>query len=96
MLNGAHYYLGIYNTIEEAASARQSAIDNYTTNSTLPTKSETKVKFCKSCNTEKPVSEFYYVPSHGFSWMCKECSKEYARQKRAEKRNNVKQSSITA
>ena len=87
-LNGTRYYLGIYATVEEAASARQSAINNYADKGVLPIRNETKVKFCKFCNTEKPVSEFYYIKGHGTSWMCKECAKEYARQQRAKAKLN--------
>ena len=79
------YYLGTFKTPEEASDAYQSALRNWLDNKIKPQKRDRSVKLCKTCGKVKPISEFYYIQGHGYSWYCKDCSKEYSRNRRADK-----------
>ena len=79
------YYLGTFKTPEDASDAYQSALRNWLDNKIKPQKRDRSVKLCKTCGKVKPISEFYYIQGHGYSWYCKDCSKEYSRNRRADK-----------
>ena len=79
------YYLGTFKTPEEASDAYQSALRNWLDKKIKPQKRDRSVKLCKTCGKVKPISEFYYIQGHGYSWYCKDCSKEYSRNRRADK-----------
>ena len=79
------YYLGTFKTSDEASDAYQSALRNWLDNKIKPQKRDRSVKLCKTCGKVKPISEFYYIQGHGYSWYCKDCSKEYSRNRRADK-----------
>ena len=79
------YYLGTFKTPEEASYAYQSALRNWLDNKIKPQKRDRSVKLCKTCGKVKPISDFYYIQGHGYSWYCKDCSKEYSRNRRADK-----------
>ena len=79
------YYLGTFKTPEEASDAYQSALRNWLDNKIKPQKRDRSVKLCKTCGKVKPISEFYYIQGHGYSWYCKDCSKEYSKNRRADK-----------
>ena len=79
------YYLGTFKTPDDASDAYQSALRNWLDNKIKPQKRDRSVKLCKTCGKVKPISEFYYIQGHGYSWYCKDCSKEYSRNRRADK-----------
>ena len=79
------YYLGTFKPPEDASDSYQSALRNWLDNKIKPQKRDRSVKLCKTCGKVKPISEFYYIQGHGYSWYCKDCSKEYSRNRRADK-----------
>lgn len=50
----------------------------------------TKLKLCTKCKHEKPITEFYtnYLYKDGYMNICKECTKQYARDKRSTQGKN--------
>lgn len=88
-INKTRYYLGLYSTAEEAASAYQSALNSYNTDGTLPPKRDKSVKQCKICGQTKPIEEFYHIKGHGYQTYCKSCQRAYGKQRRELLRNKV-------
>lgn len=81
-INKVRYNLGMFLSAEEASNAYKKALDNWEEKGILPFKPDRTVKLCKRCGRLLPKSEFYYVKTHGSSWLCKECSKEAMRESR--------------
>ena len=84
-IENENFYLGIYDTPEEAHKVYLNAFRCWRDNKIKPTKRDKSVKLCKTCGITKPITEFYRIEGHGYSWMCKECSREYSRKRRMEK-----------
>lgn len=81
-ISKTRYYLGTFQTQKEASDAYKKALSDWENKGVLPFKPDRTVKLCKRCGRVLPKSEFYYVKSHGSSWLCKECSKESMRERR--------------
>ena len=81
-INKERYNLGLFLSAEEASNAYNKALSNWEEKAILPFKTDRTMKLCKGCGKVLPKSEFYYVKSHGSSWLCKECSKEAMRERR--------------
>ena len=81
-INKERFHLGVFKSEEEAREAYKNACSNWEEKGILPFKPDRTVKLCKRCGRILPKSEFYYVKTHGSSWLCKECSKEAMRERR--------------
>lgn len=75
-INNTRYYLGTFQTEEEACNAYKKALSNWEDKGVLPLKKDRSVKLCKRCGMILPKSEFYYVKGHGTTYLCKECHKK--------------------
>lgn len=83
-IKGERFFLGTFATADEASEAYQRALENWTKDGIKPMKRDHTMKLCKTCGQTKPVSEFYHINGHGYSWYCKECSRAYSKRKRDE------------
>jgi len=81
------YYLGVFDSIDLAASAYKKALDEWKNNKVLPFTRDRTQKYCKGCNMTKTINEFYYVKNHGYTYLCKDCSKKQSRIYR--EKNNI-------
>lgn len=88
-INRTRYYLGLYPTAEEAASAYQSALESYSADGTLPRKRDRSVKQCKICGQEKPIDDFYHIKGHGYQTYCKQCQRAYGKKRREMKGGQI-------
>ena len=81
------YRLGTFCTIDDAVAARDNALRDYASDGSLPKPHEIEnVKYCCRCDQTKPRSEFYHYKKAGYSWLCKECSRQAARERDAARR----------
>lgn len=89
-ISRVRYYLGVFDSVDEAESAYISALNDWETNKTLPPVRDRTQKYCKGCNQTKPINEFYHVRNHGYTFLCKECSKKQSKINREKKKNIIK------
>lgn len=88
-INGERYYLGTFCTEQDASDAYQKALSNYNESGTLPSRIDHSTKLCKSCTKTLPIDAFYLIKGHGRSYLCKDCQKAYAKQRRAKLKSDV-------
>ena len=89
-INKIRYNLGMFLSAEEASNAYNKALSDWEEKGILPFKPDRTVKLCKRCGRILPKSEFYYVETHGSSWLCKECSRKAMKEQRIKSKNNLK------
>lgn len=70
------FYLGVFETVEEASEAYSDALTKWEKGGLKPFKRDRSIKHCVRCDKTKSVNEFYLVRSHGYSHLCKVCHKE--------------------
>lgn len=89
-IGGERFFLGLYDTKEDAGVAYQTALADWERKGIKPFKRPQGKKFCKGCGEWKDESEFYYVKNHGYSYLCKECHKEEMKRRNLKyKLNNI-------
>lgn len=94
-INNTNYYLGSFGTIAEAKTAYDTAERKYKENGTIPSGSDLKrvrnlvsdgYKVCPCCGRNLPLSEYYASGGSKTNGQrqakCKECVKEYERNRR--------------
>lgn len=81
-IDGERFYLGSYDTPEEAQYVYLKAIENWEQKGIKPERKDRTIKRCGICGEIKNKSEFYYVKGHGYQYCCKECAKTYQRNRR--------------
>ena len=74
------FYLGIFDTIEDASAAYMYAKENWIRNGIKPQRKDATKKFCKECNQLKPREDFYIKSNGWASCLCKECTKKVKKQ----------------
>lgn len=87
-IDGERFYLGAFETPDTAHEAYLKAKSDWEKDGIKPEKADRSTKLCKTCGRTLPIDDFYYIKNHGRSWMCKQCSREYSKRKRDEKRDS--------
>lgn len=85
-IEGERFHLGTFNDSESAQSAYTIAYNKWINNKEKPYKRDKSKKFCIRCERTLPVTEFYYVKKHGYSYLCKECQRADTARRRKEKK----------
>lgn len=85
-ISRVRYYLGVFDSVDEAKAAYMSALNDWKENKILPKMKDRTQKYCKGCGQTKPMDEFYYVNGHGYTFLCKECSKKQSKINREKKK----------
>jgi hypothetical protein len=78
-ISNVRYYLGLYDTEEKASIAYRTALNEWTIDKKLPSTRDRTKKYCRGCDSVKDIIEFYYVKNHGYTTLCKECSKKQSK-----------------
>lgn len=81
-ISKTRYYLGTFQTQEEAKNAYEKALLDWEDKGILPFKTDRSVKLCKGCGNMLPKSDFYYIKGHGTTYLCKECHKKQMNERR--------------
>lgn len=76
------YFLGVYETQEQAAQAYRDALTKHKETGELPYKRDWSQKRCGMCGQVLPIDAFYIRTNKTHSYYCKECSRRYEREKR--------------
>lgn len=76
------YFLGVYETSEQASQAYSNALAKHKETGELPYKRDWSQKRCGMCGQMLPVEAFYTRMNNTHSYYCRECSVKYARDKR--------------
>lgn len=94
-INKKSFYLGVFDTKEEANRAYNNALNEYINNKTLPTRVVVRQtingnkKYCTKCNKLLSLSEFYYNKRNGYQCKCKDCFKKDRRERYFIKKNQL-------
>lgn len=83
------YYLGVFDSIELAEAAYTYALTDWNNNKVLPYVKDRTQKYCKGCDQTKQINDFYYVRNHGYTALCKDCSKKQSKIRREKNKEKV-------
>ena len=80
-INHKRYFLGAYDTQEEASNTYEAALKRWKDNGIIPLsanerKNNTR-KVCKRCGKDLPIDSFKTLSRGGHSNLCVDCEKEY-------------------
>lgn len=92
-INKTRYFLGLFNTEDEAKGAYETALRQWNEKGETPAERRQipkGLKHCSGCGQNMPYMSFYYVAKYKrYSALCRECHKAQMRERRAKKKTSI-------